>query len=281
MKNTQLTANGNPIMKTMFFIFSILLLLNCGVTAQVRMSNQDKPESDMLSRTPSSGNHAHDVINFVNGKQINADVISIDSSMLSCMIVGKHRSHPKKCNLDNVFNVVFKDGTEQVFYRQDTASDEHYMTSEEMQNYMQGAQDARRNFRSPFSTITGIFTGATSAAIGFWSLPLIFIHPYICASLSSEKKSDPFENVEPKGDVINQLSSTGPERSPIYGKKTVEKKSGKMLYESFKYDKNPQLLNCYKMGYQDAACEKKAFNALKGNVGGFISVLLISVLFVL
>lgn len=280
MKNIQLNLNGNHIVKNMFFTFSMLLLLNCGASAQAKMSNQNIPESDMFSRTPSSDTYIHDVINFINGKQITADMLSADSTSLFYKAVGKHRSHQKECSLDNVFSVVYKNGTEKVYYKQDTSTDDRYMTTEEMRNYVQGGQDARSNFRSPFSTVSGVLTGATSAVIGFWSIPLIFIHPYICASLSSEKKSASFENIEPKINVIDQISSAGQERSPMYGKRSVENKSNKIL-ESFKYNKNPQLLNCYKMGYHDAAAEKKAFNALKGNVGGFIGVLLLSVLFVL
>jgi hypothetical protein len=281
MKNAQKISYWNLIVKKIFFTCSVLLLSSSGAFAQALMSNHDQSENDLSSASPSSDIYVHDMINFLDGKQISADVISIDSNTVKYMPARKHKNHVKECRLANVFSVVYKNGTEKILYLQDTSSDERYMTTEEMSNYVQGAQDARRNFRSPFSTISGAFTGAASAAIGFWSVPLIFIHPYICASMVSEKKSLPYENIKSDTATMNQLYTSGQERSPVYGKRFIEKNPDQIMLKSFKYDKKPQLLNCYKMGYNDAAAQKKAFNAIKGNAGGFLGVILISMLFVL
>jgi hypothetical protein len=281
MKNVQKILHWNFIVKNVFLTFSILLLLNSGAFAQVLMSNQDKSENDVSSVSPSSDTYVHDMINFLDGKQICADVISIDGNTVKYLPVRKQKNHFKECSLDNVFSIVYKNGTEKVLYRQDTSSDDRYMTAEEMSNYVQGAQDARKNFRSPFSTISGAFTGAASAIIGFWSVPLIFIHPYVCASWVSEKKSAVNENIKSDTAMMNQLYTSGQERSPVYGKRFTKKNPDQIMLKSFKYDKKPQLLNCYNMGYNDAAAQKKAFNAIKGNLGGFMGIVLLSMLFVL
>ena len=82
----------------------------------------------------------------------------------------------KKLTLDksDVFSVQYASGQEVIFYKEDSLSEENYMTVAEMSDYIAGQRDAVKGYHSPGTTICSVVVGAASGLTGgFIFIPLL------------------------------------------------------------------------------------------------------------
>ena len=77
----------------------------------------------------------------MDGKKINAIAVHADSNILSYMKIKKHGTRIKKCDLSNVYSVVYKNSTEKIYYTQNIVTDKHYMAVDEKQNLVLDANN--------------------------------------------------------------------------------------------------------------------------------------------
>ena len=81
----------------------------------------------------------------------------------------------KKITLDreDVYSIVFGGSKEIIFYKQDSLSEDNYMTQAEMSDYIAGQRDAVKGFKSPGTTISSIVVGVASGLGGGFLFPIL------------------------------------------------------------------------------------------------------------
>lgn len=172
---------------------------------------------------------AQDTVLFMNGENMIINDYSIDNST-QLLNYKNDKGKTRELDLEGIFAIQKKDGTESVIYYQDTLI-ENFLSIEEMRKVVDGQRIALNEFNSPGSIVVGALAGVTGSAIPsisvFWSF------------LPGAAAPAAFEFVQ-----VSQKRIM---------KKYPDKKDD--IY----------FIN----GYQDAASKKRVSNAAKGALAGF------------
>ncbi|HLG02722.1 MAG TPA: hypothetical protein VI731_03945, partial [Bacteroidia bacterium] len=118
-----------------------------------------------------------DTVYLLSGKTVAGVVKDSSDERLKILVPKKGSPGEFKADfvdLELVFSVKYRDGHEEIFYRQDTLFG-HYFTPQEVRYYMYGERDARAGYRCPGWTtgafLTGFAGGYFSPGIAFSPLP--------------------------------------------------------------------------------------------------------------
>jgi len=115
---------------------------------------------------------SQDTINLLNGKQIVAKSIYEEptNALLKYDVIIRGKAKQKAVDKINIFSINYFNNTDRILYRQDTAIG-YDLSIPEMEYYMLGAREARKNFKAPAITVCGVALGfgATYFA-GFYGL---------------------------------------------------------------------------------------------------------------
>jgi len=104
------------------------------------------------------------------------DVKVNDTSNAKILVDFTKHDKIKKITLDkeDVFSIKYASGQEVIFYKEDSLSEENYMTVSEMSDYVAGQRDATKGYHSPGTTISSVVVGAASGLTGgFLFIPLL------------------------------------------------------------------------------------------------------------
>lgn len=99
-----------------------------------------------------------DSVTLLNGRIIYGDVIEIDSNFVFYEKYTKNYIKRKKIDATNVFSICYKDSAEVVIY--DTLPEHGIgLAVIDMRTYIYGQQDAMKNYKAPWTTVTGFGAG--------------------------------------------------------------------------------------------------------------------------
>ncbi len=114
---------------------------------------------------------AQNTLWLVNGKKLTIGEFKVSDSLF--LAYKNKKGKIKSADLRDVFSVKLKSGEETVFYVPD-ATDTESFSINQMRNFVNGAYDARTNYKTPWITTGGFVVGGGSAvavsAIGLNSL---------------------------------------------------------------------------------------------------------------
>jgi len=101
-----------------------------------------------------------DTIWFLSGERLISSQysVNVEDGILSYM---NKRNKKKQVGLEYVFSIVDSKNKEKIFFESTTIG-KTYFTVEQMRSFIKGEFTARENYHSPFSTVSGIVTGAGS-----------------------------------------------------------------------------------------------------------------------
>jgi len=111
------------------------------------------------SLTLSAQTEPLDTVFLMSGKTLAGVVKDSTDEQLKILVPKKGEFKADFIDLDLVYSVKYRNGTESVFYKQDTLFGNYY-TPQEVKYFLQGERDAMRSFRCPLWT-------AGSYAVGF------------------------------------------------------------------------------------------------------------------
>ena len=120
---------------------------------------------------------AQNTMLLVNGKKIEIGEFKVDDSLF--LAYRSKKGKIKSVDLRDIFSVREKKGNETIFYAPDNTDTESF-TINQMRDFVNGAYDARTNYKTPWVTTGGFIVGGGSAvavtAVGLNSL-LVPIFP--------------------------------------------------------------------------------------------------------
>jgi len=129
-----------------------------------------------------SYSYSQDTIIIVNGKRIVTKEYSIDKFNKEFNYINK-RGKEKSIFLDNIFSIIDSTGTENLIYK--PADNNLYKYSiEEMRDFIQGAYDASKYYKSPLSTFYGFIAGTGSTVLMYNPVYAIFPSGGVCVIIS-------------------------------------------------------------------------------------------------
>lgn len=105
-----------------------------------------------------------DTILLLNGDVIISKIQSISPEEIR-IVKPSNKNKETSIDMDRVFSVKYSNGSEKIFYHQDTTI-ENYFTVEETRLFIFGEQDAAKAFKSPLSTATSFAIGTVSGSFG-------------------------------------------------------------------------------------------------------------------
>lgn len=156
--------------------------------------------------------------------------LNIEDGILTYL--NKHNKR-KEIGLEYVFSVVDSNNKEKMIFESTTIG-KTYFTKEEMRSFIKGEYAAHKSFHSPFSTISGIVTGAGSIYLFPWAFNLnIFFSPVIPATNAA---------------VVGAFN---------YHEKKVKKKFPDKSDDAY-----------FIAGYREVATQKRINNSIKGGIIG-------------
>ncbi len=121
---------------------------------------------------------AQDKIIKLNDREI-TDIKVLDITANTVKFQRTGSMNTKSIYKDNLFGVVYENGTEKVIYLPDPNDDDDY-TIDQMRMFLRGSKDARLKYHSFGSTVTGLAFGIAGPFLASVSLgPLIMLPPAV------------------------------------------------------------------------------------------------------
>lgn len=136
----------------------------------------------------------------LNGKEIkDVKVLDITANTIQFQEFGKENGRKKSIYRDNVFHIVYANGTEKVTYLPDPTDKEEY-TIEQMRMFILGVRDSRKVYHHIPSFAVGLIAGVAGPFFANYTLgPLIALPPALgtlVASIGSPNMNK--QKVDPK-----------------------------------------------------------------------------------
>lgn len=122
-----------------------------------------------------------DTVYLMSGKTLTGIVKDSTDDKLKILIPKKGNFKADFIDLDLVFSVRYNNGSESVFYKQDTLFGNYY-SAQEIKYFLQGERDARMNYHCPMWT-TGAFIAGFAG--GYTKSYLTFIPPFLYAGTTT------------------------------------------------------------------------------------------------
>ncbi|CAN5183391.1 hypothetical protein BH09BAC5_BH09BAC5_21000 [soil metagenome] len=123
-----------------------------------------------------------DTVFLMSGKTVAGVVKDSSADQLKILIPRKGNFKADFIDLELVYSVKYKNGSESVFYKQDTLFGNYY-TAQEVRYVLQGERDAMRSFRCPIWNAGAFVAGFAG---GYTASPfLIFIPPFAYAGATT------------------------------------------------------------------------------------------------
>jgi len=126
----------------------------------------------------SLNSYSQDTINLLNGRQIIAKSIYLDTSktILKFDINKKDRVIQKAVDRISIFSINYADGSQTMYYFQDSVIG-YQLSVAGMNDYILGEREALKNYKAPWVTAGGFVLGAAGVIpLGFWDLltPVVY-----------------------------------------------------------------------------------------------------------
>jgi hypothetical protein len=117
-----------------------------------------------------------DTVYLMSGKTVTGIVKDSTDDQLKILVPKKGQFKSDFIDLDLVFSVKYRNGKEEVFYKQDTLFG-NYFTEQEVRYYMAGERDARRSYHSRLWCAGGFALGCVG---GYFRSPItVFTFPLL------------------------------------------------------------------------------------------------------
>ena len=117
---------------------------------------------------------AQNTMLLVNGKKIEINEYKIGKKENKFLLYKNRKGKTKTINKQDIFSIKKQNGKETIFYVPDT-SDTSAFSIEQMRNYVEGAYDARTNYKTPWINTAGILIGGGSAALSSAGMSVLLV----------------------------------------------------------------------------------------------------------
>lgn len=205
---------------------------------------------------------SQDTILFMDGKIKTGKIDFVNTDYIEFSKIKKNKIKTKFIDLQDVFSYKKLNAINEVIvYKQDTLSG-NMLTVSQMKNYIQGMIDAQKEYKSPYSTITGFVAGSVGGVFGFWGTILPTSYIIINGSVNP-KINIKNSNLEFDENILAQNSDNGMKLNiPVNNIQSNQN-------DDLKY---------YELGYKVKAKDKRTKNTIKGAFVGFVSLVATSYL---
>lgn len=120
---------------------------------------------------------AQDQVTLISGATVDGKVTTVSDSIVSYTVQKKSKVKERSMDAYRVFSIRYADGSNVIVYEQDTATG-NYFSQDEMQLFVFGEQDARKNYRGGKMFALGALYGIA----GGLALPESFLVVLVPAS---------------------------------------------------------------------------------------------------
>ncbi|MFH1321719.1 MAG: hypothetical protein ABII90_13855 [Bacteroidota bacterium] len=121
---------------------------------------------------------SQDHIILLSGKEIQGKVLEINQNDIKYLKQKKKKTKELYIDKNDVFAIQYEDRLTKILYHPDS-SDLYDFSISEMSMYINGEQDALKNYKSPVATINGFVVGATAGVFVPTFYALLFPASYV------------------------------------------------------------------------------------------------------
>lgn len=123
----------------------------------------------------------------LNGNEINIKSYTIDDIYIGYKKVDDKRNKTKVVEKYEVFSITKQDGSEEIFFKPDSAS----FSLEEARNFIRGEQAAKQFYNRPANKWAAGAVGLSSSVLTFYSLPAPMLYAVVIGRFNPKKMQIP------------------------------------------------------------------------------------------